>query len=79
MKRGAIGLRSSSDAVLVALWLCLFGTGLESVGCTVRKILYSEQRSGLLRIRRERERMEVGQGVMTYCSFTSSFASLGMI
>lgn len=55
-----MGLRSSSDAVLVALWLCLFGTGLESVGCAVRKIQYSEQRRGLLKIRREMERIEVG-------------------
>lgn len=33
----AISLRSSSDAVLVAFWFCLFGAGVESVGCTVRK------------------------------------------
>lgn len=74
-------LRCAPDAELVALWLRFFGTGFEP-GCgEVRIVLSVGNICWLAKDEGQRYRgEEVDSRVrVTYCSFTASFASLGMM
>ena len=75
-----VSLRCPSDAEFVALRLRLFGTGFESVCGKVRRGSTVGNSCWLAEAEVQRSRGERIRRVgVTYCSFTSSFASLGIL